>query len=64
MNDVEEMMTVCMWPECDCVVPEHSCSAYNRTQYCMQLALKQDGDKLEQLTGEDHGPWIIDAESS
>ena len=25
----------------------------------MQKALEADGEKLRQLTGEDHGPWIL-----
>jgi hypothetical protein len=25
----------------------------------MQKALEADGEKLRQLTGEDHGPWIF-----
>ena len=28
----------------------------------MQRALEADGEKLRQLTGEDHGPWFIDDE--
>lgn len=26
----------------------------------MQEALEADGEKLRQLTGEDHGPWFLD----
>lgn len=26
----------------------------------MMLALEADGEKLRQLTGEDHGPWSIE----
>ena len=26
----------------------------------MQRALELDGEKLRQLTGEDHGPWCVD----
>lgn len=25
----------------------------------MQRALEADGEKLRQLTGEDHGPWVL-----
>lgn len=28
----------------------------------MQKALEADGEKLRQLTGEDHGPWFVDDE--
>lgn len=28
----------------------------------MMKALKADGEKLRQMTGEDHGPWDLDDE--
>lgn len=36
-KDVEEMMTVCKWPECECKVPDFAWSAHNRVNYCEKL---------------------------
>jgi hypothetical protein len=41
-KDVEEMMEVCKWPECDCSVPDYAFSAHNRVEYCEKLKEKRN----------------------
>jgi hypothetical protein len=44
-KDVEEMMTVCKWPQCDCIVPDYAYSAHNRVEWCRELKKKRDDAK-------------------